>query len=169
MAWTHKGITIEAMSSGNFTAVYEGVKIIKPSLIAVKKDIDKRQETKATAIPLNLPVVILQEPSYFKDEEARIIHSVITGLDPDSRKIQGIDYLDGWRNGEILPDSKENTRRLEKLVIARADLKAAEKSIKGREVSLYLPKLARNKPMPYGSDIMKIKENYVAAQKGKAY
>jgi hypothetical protein len=169
MAWEYKGISIEPTSSGQFRAVHEGVNIIKPSLAAVKKDIDRRQSVKAEITPMNLPVVILLESSRYSNEgKTQIIHRAITGIDPESRRILGIEAPEGWLNSEILPESKENSRRLDKLAIARTDLKEADKSVKGREVELYIPSLSRNRPIPYGDAVKRLFENYAEAKKNKA-
>ena len=169
MAWEHKGINIESTPSGQFMAMFEGVSIIKASLDAVKNDINRRQSMKAAAVQLNLRVVILRVSDRFSyKEENAIAHAVITGLDPESRTPEGIQAPKGWKNDEILPDSKDNTKRLEALIAARAELKRAEKAIEGREVSLWIPSAGRNKPIAYGDAVKRILDNYEAANKAKA-
>lgn len=166
MAWNYEGYEIEPTLSGKFRAVFEGVNIIKSSLDAVKKDIDKRQSTKALATPLSLPVVILREKGLFDELVMKIDHCIISGIDPETREVQGVEETD-WKNSEILPDSPANTKRLEALMAARDALHRAEKAIKGREVSLWIPRGPRNVPIPYAAAVQKLTENYEKAKIGE--
>lgn len=170
MAWEYKGITIE-MRGEFFHAIAQGKRITKSSVAAIRKEIDRLESVKAEeqAAVMNLPVVILRESSsYSTPDKTQIFHGSITGLDLETRKVIGVEEPKGWRNSEILPDSPENTKRLEKLKAARSALKDAEHSIEGREVSLYIPSLPHNKLVPYGSAVSTILKYYEDAKNGKA-
>ena len=162
MAWEHKGIAIE-MSGPKFIAEVNGKRIGKPSLAAAKKAIDKEIEATAEeqAVTLSLPVVILLV-SYRKK---KIVHGVITGLDRDSREVIGIDPPNEFRRSMVLPESKENTKRLERYIQAEAAWKVAESAVEGRSVGASFRGCGRGQ-RPFGESVAKLQESYARAQKG---
>ena len=163
MAWEHKGIAIE-MSGPNFIAEVNGKRIGKPSLAAAKKAIDK--EIEATA-EVSLPVVILLVSSSYRNEgKKKIVHGVITGLDRDSREVIGIDPPNEFRRSMVLPESKENTKRLERYIQAEAAWKVAESAVEGRSVSATFRYSRRAQGQPFGESVAKLQESYARAQKG---
>ena len=163
MAWEHKGIAIE-MSGANFIAEVNGKRIGKPSLAAAKKAIDK--EIEATA-EVSLPVVILLVSSSYRNEgKKKIVHGVITGLDRDSREVIGIDPPNEFRRSMVLPESKENTKRLERYIQAEAAWKVAESAVEGRSVSINFRGYRRAQGQPFGESVAKLQESYARAQKG---
>ena len=163
MAWEHKGIAIE-MSGPNFIAEVNGKRIGKPSLAAAKKAIDK--EIEATA-EVSLPVVILLVSSSYRNEgKKKIVHGVITGLDRDSREVIGIDPPNEFRRSMVLPESKENTKRLERYIQAQAAWKVAESAVEGRSVSATFRGYRRAQGQPFGESVAKLQESYARAQKG---
>ena len=163
MAWEHRGIAIE-MSGPNFIAEVNGKRIGKPSLAAAKKAIDK--EIEATA-EVSLPVVILLESSSYRNEgKKKIVHGVITGLDRDRREVIGIDPPNEFRRSMVLPESKENTKRLERYIQAEAAWKVAESAVEGRSVSATFRGYRRAQGQPFGESVAKLQESYARAQKG---
>ena len=163
MAWEHKGIAIE-MSGPNFIAEVNGKRIGKPSLAAAKKAIDK--EIEATA-EVSLPVVILLVSSSYRNEgKKKIVHGVITGLDRDRREVIGIDPPNEFRRSMVLPESKENTKRLERYIQAEAAWKVAESAVEGRSVSATFRGYRRAQGQPFGESVAKLQESYARAQKG---
>ena len=163
MAWEHKGIAIE-MSGANFIAEVNGKRIGKPSLAAAKKAIDK--EIEATA-EVSLPVVILLVSSSYRNEgKKKIVHGVITGLDRDSREVIGIDPPNEFRRSMVLPESKENTKRLERYIQAEAAWKVAESAVEGRSVDTSFRGNGRTQGQPFGESVAKLQESYARAQKG---
>ena len=163
MAWEHKGIAIE-MSGPKFIAEVNGKRIGKPSLAAAKKAIDK--EIEATA-EVSLPVVILLVSSSYRNEgKKKIVHGVITGLDRDSREVIGIDPPNEFRRSMVLPESKENTKRLERYIQAEAAWKVAESAVEGRSVSATFRGYRRAQGQPFGESVAKLQESYARAQKG---
>ena len=163
MAWEYKGIAIE-MSGANFIAEVNGKRIGKPSLAAAKKAIDK--EIEATA-EVSLPVVILLVSSSYRNEgKKKIVHGVITGLDRDSREVIGIDPPNEFRRSMVLPESKENTKRLERYIQAEAAWKVAESAVEGRSVSATFRGYRRAQGQPFGESVAKLQESYARAQKG---
>ena len=162
MAWEHKGIAIE-MSGPKFIAEVNGKRIGKPSLAAAKKAIDK--EIEATA-EVSLPVVILLVSSSYRNEgKKKIVHGVITGLDRDSREVIGIDPPNEFRRSMVLPESKENTKRLERYIQAEAAWKVAESAVEGRSVGASFRGCGRGQ-RPFGESVAKLQESYARAQKG---
>ena len=161
--WEHKGIAIE-MSGPKFIAEVNGKRIGKPSLAAAKKAIDK--EIEATA-EVSLPVVILLVSSSYRNEgKKKIVHGVITGLDRDSREVIGIDPPNEFRRSMVLPESKENTKRLERYIQAEAAWKVAESAVEGRSVSATFRGYRRAQGQPFGESVAKLQESYARAQKG---
>ena len=168
MAWEHRGIAIE-MSGPNFIAEVNGKRIGKPSLAAAKKAIDKEIEATAEeqAVTLSLPVVILLVSSSYRNEgKKKIVHGVITGLDRDSREVIGIDPPNEFRRSMVLPESKENTKRLERYIQAEAAWKVAESAVEGRSVSATFRYSRRAQGQPFGESVAKLQESYARAQKG---
>jgi hypothetical protein len=166
--WNYKGTEITATESGQFRAMFGKVAIIKPSLEAAKKAINKKLEEKAEATPVNLSLVVLWEKRSYREFGARkITHEVITGVDPETRRITGFPEMKDWRAREILPDSMDNTRRLEELMAARIVKDRCEKAISGRGVSLSQPYWGRNKVAPYGVIVQNLLDNYAKAKKAE--
>ena len=142
-----------------------GYRIITPDeLAAAKKAIDREIEAKeeSQAVTLSLPVVILLV-SYRKK---KIVHGVITGLDRDSREVIGIDPPNEFRRSMVLPESKENTKRLERYIQAEAAWKVAESAVEGRSVSATFRGYRRAQGQPFGESVAKLQESYARAQKG---
>lgn len=106
--WSHKGIEIEALPSGQFKAMFGDIAIIKGSLATIKKDIDRRLDAKAKEVALDLPVVIVRVPTWRSEAPHLVERATITGISSDKNKILGIDPPDGYRNGFALPFSEEN-------------------------------------------------------------
>ena len=169
MAWEHRGIAIE-MSGPNFIAAFDGKNVVKSSLAAAKKAIDKEIEAKAEeqAVTLSLPVVILLAGSSYRSEgkKKKIVHGVITGLDRDSREVIGIDPPNGFWWSMVLPESKENTKRLERYIKAEAAWKVAESAVEGRSVDTSFRGNGRTQGQPFGESVAKLQESYARAQKG---
>lgn len=113
MAWNYKGIEIE-MRGEKFYAAMDDTAIVKPSLAAAKREIDKRLDAKAKLVTLNLPVVVLRVSFISEDDEKRpdiIEKAIITGVD-ESNRILGIASLEGYRTCYALPYSVENAKIL---------------------------------------------------------
>ena len=167
MAWEHRGIAIE-MSGPNFIAEIDGNNVVKSSLAAAKKAIDREIEAKAEsqAVTLSLPVVILLESSSYRNEgKKKIVHGVITGLDRDRREVIGIDPPNEFRRSMVLPESKENTKRLERYIQAEAAWKVAESAVEGRSVSTTFG-WGYRRAQAFGESVAKLQESYARAQKG---
>ena len=168
MAWEHKGISIE-ISGANFVAEFDGKRIVRSSLAATKKAIDKEMEAKAEeeSVALKLPVVILLERRHHSEpSEKRIVHGVITGVDRETFAATGIDPPEGMDSEMVLPDSKENTKRLEQYIRAEAAWKVAEASVQGRGVGIYWRGYGRENKRTFGECVTKLRESYNAAKKG---
>jgi len=171
MEWNHKGVMIEATAAGTFRAVFDGTHISKGSLSAVKKDIDKRLEEKAKEVTLSLPVVVLRASDRFSGTKREIDSAVITGIDRNSLKAIGhnIEAKAGWKNDEILPESKENKKLLHDYVQAEAEFNRLKELVDRRSVDTYFGSAfsVRNK-IQYHEAVKKLEESYAKAKKSEA-
>jgi hypothetical protein len=139
MTWIHNEIEI-TMQGPKFHATCLGVNILKPSLSSVKKAIDKLLEDKAAAATINLPVVILRRPrSSFgvEDKPVLVENAVITGVDPATHTVLGIEPPDGYQNVDIIPDSKTNVALLRRWAQVSVEYKALRDRLRNLNISLW--------------------------------
>ena len=139
MAWTYKEIEI-TMQGASFVAEVNGKRILKPSLKAVQKEIEKCLEEKAKEVTLSLPVVILRiESSLWTYNQGkfpeRIDHAVITGINPTTKEVVGIEPPDKYRNAYMLPDTPANSELLKVWLEADRAERAAKQAIEEIQMS----------------------------------
>ena len=87
-------------------------------------------------------------------------------MDRETFAATGIDPPEGMDSEMVLPDSKENTKRLEQYIRAEAAWKVAEASVQGRGVGIYLRGYGRENKRTFGECVTKLRESYNAAKKG---
>jgi len=165
--WTHQGVVITLRGS-QVVAQHDGVNIVKSSLSAVKKDIDKRMNVKASAVKLQLPIVSWRESTWRSSKKipAGIAHEVITGISvgPSRKGYPDLSLLiDGMPESEysrdyILPNTPENEALILRLKEAEKALEQLKDEIEERSIGTYLIGT-------YAEAVKRLQENYRAASK----
>ena len=137
--WQHRGIDISLVGA-RFKCQFDGVAIVKDSLAAVKKDLDKRLGEKAKAVKLNLPIVSWRTNTWMNSDKSAvegIAHEIITGVAVEKNKmiLEGIDSI--WKRSYILPDTPDNEKLILDLRAAKQTVLELEMKIESSEIGLY--------------------------------
>jgi len=167
MQWTHKDHEINLVGE-RFRTLIAGKSCAYPSLEACKKAIDKHLDVKATAVELNLPVVVLRSKGLYgrSTGEGEAVFAAITGVDPSDNKVQGV-RRDGFRNDYVLPASKENEKIINDFLRAERDAAKAKKAIEARSFGTYIHQV-RGKNMPYADAVTLLQQRYEKAKQAKS-